>query len=261
MDPIVPPNPRMKVSQLIAADFRQRIARGELQEGEALPIEDDLVEQIGVSKVIVREALRILETEGLVEVRRGFGGGPRVRHPSIAQAASAMGVYLQIGDVLVMDVYDARDRMIRNAIERLATGRSGEEAAELAATVEQLEAVAGEIIDFYPTWLDVGDTAVRVAGNATEHVVVLALRHIIAAELEAARRVSDLQLAALGERAVAQAWTETSRCVTEGRPYAALRAYSSQADLIRMGLARAIPPTTVVDIFRNPEIPEIERSR
>ena len=91
----------MKASLAIAAHFRARIARGELPAGRALPVERELMENFGVSKGVVREALRILETEGLVEVRRGTGGGPRVRHPLISEATVGMGVYLQIGDVLI----------------------------------------------------------------------------------------------------------------------------------------------------------------
>jgi len=80
----------MKASLGIAADLRQRIASGELKDGDPLPVESELVGQLGASKSVVREALRILEGEGLLEVRRGLGGGPRVRHPSISDAAQGV---------------------------------------------------------------------------------------------------------------------------------------------------------------------------
>ena len=80
----------MKASIAVAADLRARIARGDLVAGQALPVESELMVELGVSKGVMREALRILEQQGLVEVRRGVGGGPRVRHPSIAEAAMAV---------------------------------------------------------------------------------------------------------------------------------------------------------------------------
>ena len=83
-----------KAAFVIAAEFRERIAKGELRAGDPLPVESELMDELGVSKGVVRETLRILETEGLVEVRRGLGGGPRVRHPSISEASKGVGIYL-----------------------------------------------------------------------------------------------------------------------------------------------------------------------
>src|SRR5947207_1563502 len=108
----------MKASMAIAAELRRRIAEGEFTPGDPLPPENDLTAALGYSKPVVREALRILETEGLIEVKRGLGGGPRVRRPSISDAAKPMGTYLQIGDVPVMDVWAARDRIVASAVER-----------------------------------------------------------------------------------------------------------------------------------------------
>jgi GntR family transcriptional regulator, transcriptional repressor for pyruvate dehydrogenase complex len=238
-----------KASFAIAADFRSRIARGELAEGELLPVESDLVDELGVSKGVVREALRILEIEGLVEVRRGLGGGPRVRHPSIPQVANGMGVYLQIGDVLVTDVWESRDRVIGGAIERLAAqpgGGASPDLAELAAGVTALAEVVGDFEAFYPLLLDVGEMAVLAAGSATEHVIVRSLRHVIAAELAAATgAIVDVGEALAAERAVTSSWSETLRHVRAHHPHAARRAYQRQADLVRVGLWDQMKDVTV----------------
>ena len=113
----------------MAADLRRQIITGELRANEPLPVEDELMQELAVSRGVVREALRILETEGLVSVRRGAGGGPTVRHPTIQQMATGVGTYLQLGDVLVTDVWEARDRMIGNAVERLARDHTHEDDA------------------------------------------------------------------------------------------------------------------------------------
>lgn len=238
----------MKASQSIAADFRQLIAAGELKPGDPLPVESELVDQLGASKGVVREALRILETEGLVEVRRGLGGGPRVRHPSILEAAQGMGVYLRIGDVPVLDVWTARDRIIGAAVERLAAERSEAGASALDACVAALDEVIGDFEAYYPRLLDIAETAVRVSGNATEHVLVVALRHIMAVELDAATRAAtDVSQALDAERMIAAAWRDVVRSVRAGRPKAARRAYDSQADLVRNGIAERSRGATVVD--------------
>jgi hypothetical protein len=147
-------------------------------------------------------------------------------------------------------VFEARDRIIGGAVERLATARLDSDAVALAESVRALEAVVGDFDAYYPIRLDVGETAVRLAGNATEHVLVASLRHIIAAELEAATRtVVDVDAAVAVEESVARSWADVSRFVVQRRPRAARRAYASQAELVRDGLSTLHGATTVVDVF------------
>ncbi len=220
----------MKASLSIAAEFRSRIARGDLRAGEPLPVESELMDELGVSKGVVREALRILETEGLVEVRRGLGGGPRVRHPSISQAAQAIGVYLQIGDVLVTDVWETRDRIIAGAVERLAQQRGGPNLGLFEASVARLSALVGDLLAYYPQLLDAGEKAVLAAGSATEHVIVVSLRQIIAAELDAATKaVDDVGQAVAAEVNITQVWDQTLAHIRAGRHRAARRRVSGSS--------------------------------
>jgi len=238
----------MKASLGIAADLRQRIASGELKDGDPLPVESELVGQLGASKSVVREALRILEGEGLLEVRRGLGGGPRVRHPSISDAAQGVGVYLQIGDVPVLDAWTARDRIIGGAVERLAGEQRPPTAAALEDSVEVLGSVIGDFDAYYHQLIEVAERAVQLAGNTTEHVLVVALRHIIAAELDAVtREVVNVSEAVDAERYITSEWRTVVRHVRAGRRVAARRAYDRQADLIARAIERRSPGVTVVD--------------
>src|SRR5436309_10887276 len=132
----------MKASMEIAAELRRRIVGGEFAPGDPLPPENDLTAALGYSKPVVREALRILETEGLIEVKRGLGGGPRIRRPTILQATKPIGTYLQIGDVQVLDVWAARDRIVAAAIERIAAAENVD-LQPLEAEVDELDAAVG----------------------------------------------------------------------------------------------------------------------
>ena len=150
----------MKASIAVAADLRARIARGDLVDGQALPVESELMVELGVSKGVMREALRILEQQGLIEVRRGVGGGPRVRHPSIAEAAMAFGIFLQVAEVPVGDVWRSRDRLVAAAIERLAGQHTDDDLRELDDAVGQLSLLVGDFDAYYGQLLDVGETVV-----------------------------------------------------------------------------------------------------
>src|SRR3954453_3792311 len=71
-----------RISELIVDQVRQLIRQQQLNPGDRLPAERDLCERFGVSRVTVREALRVLEANGLVEIRVGARGGAFVTTPS-----------------------------------------------------------------------------------------------------------------------------------------------------------------------------------
>jgi DNA-binding FadR family transcriptional regulator len=231
----------VKASIAIAAEIRGRIARGDLQPGDPLPVEGELTESLSCSKPVVREALRILETEGLVEVRRGVGGGARVRQPSISDAAKTMGVYLQIGDVPVLDIWAARDRIIAAAIQRLAEADLDLSAFEHA--VGTLQDSVGDLVAFNDRLLDVGEAAVRLAGNATEHVLVAALRHIIEEQVARARQriesVEGYEYALREQGAIAEAWQRLFGHLRSGNGVGARRAYEEHAGELRRNVGAA----------------------
>ena len=99
--------PREKPQQ-IADELRALIVGGELSEGDSLGHEPDLVERFGVSRPSLREALRILEAEGLITVVRGVLGGVVVHEPDERMTARAAALVLQARNVPLADVYDAR---------------------------------------------------------------------------------------------------------------------------------------------------------
>src|SRR6188472_4399093 len=59
-----------KAHEVVADQIRQQIVEGVLVEGQRLPPEDDLTVQFGVARTTLREALRVLESQGLLEIRR-----------------------------------------------------------------------------------------------------------------------------------------------------------------------------------------------
>jgi GntR family transcriptional regulator, transcriptional repressor for pyruvate dehydrogenase complex len=92
-----------RIAETIAAELRRRILGREVY---ALPAQDELVEEFGVSHPSVREAIRILETEGLVTVRRGNVGGLEIHRPDETSAAYHLGLALQGGRVTLRDLAD-----------------------------------------------------------------------------------------------------------------------------------------------------------
>ncbi|MFF4346769.1 GntR family transcriptional regulator [Streptomyces sp. NPDC001530] len=67
--------------QQIADDIRQRILDGHYQAGDQLPTESDLMDEYGVSRIVVRNAVQAIENEGLVTKQRGKGTFVREQRP------------------------------------------------------------------------------------------------------------------------------------------------------------------------------------
>lgn len=95
-----------RIAESIAADLRQRILKSDLS-GTPLPRQDDLILQYGVSGPSLREALRILEAEGLITVRRGKFGGAYVHKPSWSSAAYALALSMQGQSVTIADLAES----------------------------------------------------------------------------------------------------------------------------------------------------------
>jgi GntR family transcriptional regulator, transcriptional repressor for pyruvate dehydrogenase complex len=109
-----PPDTRVRqprLAEIVAADLRHEILSGDLADGALLPNQDRLCERFGVSKASLREAMRILESEQLISVRRGKHGGVIIHAPSTHAAAFALGLLLQAGEVPMSDFVLALDRI------------------------------------------------------------------------------------------------------------------------------------------------------
>lgn len=96
-----------KLAELVADALRQRILDGDLADGQLLPNQDSFVTEFGVSRPSMREALRILETEGLITVRRGNVGGAIVHRPQAKHVGYTLALVLESRKVAVNDVGSA----------------------------------------------------------------------------------------------------------------------------------------------------------
>jgi DNA-binding FadR family transcriptional regulator len=94
-----------KAAELVAKELRNQIVRGALKVGDSLTAESQLMARFGVSRPTLREAIRILESEGLVEIARGARGGASVLSPSIDVAARRIGFVLQSNGTTLTDIY------------------------------------------------------------------------------------------------------------------------------------------------------------
>jgi GntR family transcriptional repressor for pyruvate dehydrogenase complex len=84
-----------RVAEIVASRLRDDILSGRLKEGDILPSQESLFGEFGVSPPALREAIHLLETDGLVSVRRGNVGGAVVHLPSAERTAHMISMVLQ----------------------------------------------------------------------------------------------------------------------------------------------------------------------
>lgn len=125
-----------KAGAVLASEIRRRIIGEGLQPGTPLPSEAQLIEQSGTSRATVREALRLLESEGLVEVKRGARGGVSVRHPDAGHVASSLALLLTLGEVTWRQLFEFRLLVEPGAASSAARNATDEQRAALLAAAE-----------------------------------------------------------------------------------------------------------------------------
>ena len=120
-----------KAPGLLADKLREMILRGELAAGSILPAEREIVGSSGLSRGSVREALKILETEGLIRIKTGRTGGAVVSAPQRDLLARSVEVFVRANAIKLEALLDCR-LAVEPMLARLAArNRTEEELANL----------------------------------------------------------------------------------------------------------------------------------
>lgn len=175
-----------RLADVVADRIREQILSGELADRERLPPLDALLGRFGVSAPSMREALRVLEAEGLLEVQRGSVGGAVVRRPTASTAAYTMALILRSKGTPKGDVAEAIA-----LLEPICAGLCAERPDREQAVVRQLRTLNaaardladGDEVAYNETMLDFHRTLVRRCGNDTLALLNRALGHIWAPEV------------------------------------------------------------------------------
>jgi GntR family transcriptional regulator, transcriptional repressor for pyruvate dehydrogenase complex len=177
--------PQRRIAETVAAELRARILAGD--DDYRLPTQDQLVQDFGVSYPSIREALRILETEGLVTVRRGNVGGAEVHRPDESSAAYHLGLALQGARVKLRDLASGLLMLEPMCAAECANRPDRAEAVlpALRASVDASAALIGQGLEFTLAAREFHDLIVSFTPNATVRYVVSALVALWSAQEEA----------------------------------------------------------------------------
>jgi GntR family transcriptional regulator, transcriptional repressor for pyruvate dehydrogenase complex len=151
----------------VADDLRGQIMRGAVGAGERLPSESELATAFGVSRSTVREALRVLASQHLIETRRGVRGGSFVAAPDPARIVEdiggALGVLVTTPHLRMEDLLEAR-LLLEPAAARLAAQRADTETVEAVRSAASAPEDPDDPSGFVPH-LDFHTTVLMATGN------------------------------------------------------------------------------------------------
>jgi GntR family transcriptional repressor for pyruvate dehydrogenase complex len=181
-----------RISEVIVDQVRLLIRRGDLSAGDRLPSERELCDRFGVSRVTVREALRVLEANGLVEIRVGARGGAFVTAPSSRLVGEGITDLITLSTLSAVEVTETR-MVLELGIVPLVCERATDE--DIAALYEICDRSSAALEgDEYPLELSVEwhTRYARATHNGAVAMLVESLHDPLVNSLERAREAAPM---------------------------------------------------------------------
>lgn len=143
--PVVVP----KASDVLAGRLRDLIVEGRVAPGELLPAERELVIESGLSRTSVRDALRVLESEGLISTKAGRTGGSMVTLPGRATVARSVELFVRTHGIRLESLLECRVAVEPTLARLAAQRRTPAQLAEMTAIHERFVAASVDNVPLY----------------------------------------------------------------------------------------------------------------
>jgi DNA-binding FadR family transcriptional regulator len=191
-----------RVSEEVVRQVQDAIFSGTLGPGDRLPPERELAEQFGLSRMSVRDALRTLESSGLVEIKVGSNGGAFIREPNFDPLRETLASMLRTKKANILELVETR-KIVETAIAGLAAQRATkEDLREMREAVEAAQqAFKSGDLNYGPHSVKFHAALAKAAKNHVLNLTVQSFRGFFADVLE-----KFLPTADMAERGIADHW-------------------------------------------------------
>ena len=188
-----------RISEIIVEQIRLLMRQGQLKPGDRLPPERDLCERFGVSRVTVREALRMLESAGLVEIRVGARGGAFVTAPSSNRVGEGLADLLTLSVISASDVTEVRMILEVGIVPLVCERATEDDLAELEKICQRSEAALRDGDYSMDMSLEFHARVAQATHNPALEMLVESFRGPILMSLQEAREVAP-EMGGLGTK-------------------------------------------------------------
>ena len=185
------PLKKKRFSDQVADLIQKKIIEDNLEVGTGLPSEKAMADEFQVSRSVIREAMRILEISGLVNIKKGPTGGIFVSNVYHAPIKRSLNNLINSGDVTVDDLYDARLLIEPHIAAQAALHASEEDLEKLRALFEDSASHLDDPVRLKKNNLGFHLLLARASGNQVLAVMLESVFELLA---ESTLRYVDLAL-------------------------------------------------------------------
>jgi GntR family transcriptional regulator, transcriptional repressor for pyruvate dehydrogenase complex len=170
----------LKLSESVAREIVAEISG--LAVGSALPSEAAMMAHFRVGRPTLREALRIIEVEGIISLKRGQGGGPIVKDHSVVDVARMLSLHFQAAAVTLNDLLSARAMFEPAAAGLAAQARTEKDLDNLRALLDRhFDTGFGSdeqrsVSTYYRPWQEFHMAVAAISGNPVTELLVGAIQ-------------------------------------------------------------------------------------
>jgi GntR family transcriptional repressor for pyruvate dehydrogenase complex len=231
-----------KASDLLVSGIREKIITARLPVGARLPSETELMELYGLGRATVREGLRLLEREGLVDIKRGSVGGIYVRHADIRQVSESLTLLFSLRDTTLGE-FAAFRLLVEPKVAALAAENATDEQRTVILATGNMELGVN---------LSAADLHSVIATACGNDVFEFALRSI---DLPLARHIRRDRVTEHDSSATVEAHKKIAKAIAAGKAAAAekamithLEAYAEYLDRVGLTAEPIVPRSRWLDI-------------
>lgn len=214
-----------KAADVLASQLRKSILDGTWAEGQMLPSEREISETSGLSRSSVRDALKILELEGLLTTRTGRHGGSIVCTPTRETIVRSVNLFISSTGSALRTLLEARSAIEPSAARLAALHRTDKDVAAIRAAHQALEADIGDLDKYIQHNLDWHLAVIRASHND----LLIAFMESISSPVHAATDLEGLNPLSI-RKAVAVAHAKVMEAIVSGDPDAAERRMRRHVD-------------------------------
>ena len=170
---------QQRIFEDLVSQIEGAMLDGRLKAGDKLPAQRDLVDMFQTSRGPLREALRVLEQKGLLEIKRGVRGGAVVKQPDMAPVAESLGLLVRHREITLAELSEFREG-VEGSVAAIAAQRATQaDIRQLKALLKQAKKHVGDGIESWEAFCQVDNRIhVAIAKAAGNRVYEFVLRMV-----------------------------------------------------------------------------------